>query len=42
MLIVELLEHVGLEFLVVPHRLQDLLPLVVRGRLDQVGDLRRM
>ena len=42
MLVVELLEHVGLELLVVPDRLQDLLALIVRGGLDEIGDLRRM
>ena len=42
MLVVELLEHVGLELLVLADRLEDLLALLVRGRLDQVGDLRRM
>ena len=41
-LVVELLEHVGLELLVVPDRLEDLLALLVRGRLDKVGDLGRM
>ncbi len=39
-LVVELLEDVGLELLVVPERLEDLLPLLVRGRLDEIGDLR--
>ena len=42
MLVVELLEHVGLELLVLPDRLEDLLALLVRGGLDQVGDLRRV
>ena len=42
MLVIELLEHVGLELLVVPNRLQDLLALLVRSGLDQIGDLRRV
>ena len=42
MLVVELLEHVGLELLVVPDRFEDLLALLVRGRLDKVGDLGRV
>ena len=41
-LVVELLEHVRLELLVLPDRLEDLLPLLVRCGLDQVGDLGRV
>ena len=42
-LVVELLEHIGLELAVVAaDRLHDLLTLTMRRRLDQVGDLRRM
>ena len=41
MLVVELLEHVGLELaVVVADRLDDLLALAPGGRLDEVGDLR--
>ena len=36
---VELLEHVGLELAVLADGLDDLLALVVRRRLDEVGDL---
>ena len=39
MLVVELLEHIRLELLVLAHRLEDLLALLVRGGLDQVRDL---
>ena len=39
---VELLEDVGLELAVGPDRLDDLLALLVRRRLDQVGDLGRV
>ena len=42
MLVVELLEHVGLELLVLADRLEDLLALLVRGGLDEIGDLRRV
>ena len=42
MLVVELLEHVGLELLVVTDRLEDLLALLVRSGLDEISDLRRM
>ena len=42
MLVVELLEDVGLELLVLPDGLEDLLALLVAGRLDEVGDLRRV
>ena len=38
-LVVELLEHVGLELLVLADGLEDLLALLVRGGLDEVGDL---
>src|ERR1039458_4244364 len=39
---VELLEHVGLELAVESDGLDDLLALLVAGRLDEVGDLGRM
>ena len=39
---IELLEDVGLELAVGADRADDLLALVVRGGLDQVGDLRRV
>ena len=39
MLGVELLEHVGLELAIGGNRIDDLLALLVRGRLDEVGDL---
>ena len=42
MLVVELLEDVGLELLVLADGLEDLLALVVGGRLDEIGDLRRV
>ena len=42
MLVVELLEHVGLELLVLTHGRQDLLALAVRGGLHEVGDLCRV
>ena len=42
MLVVELLEHVGLELLVLPNRLEDLLALLVRRGLDQIRDLGRV
>jgi hypothetical protein len=42
-LLVELLEDVGLELaIVVADRLDDLLALAPRRRLDEVGDLRRV
>ena len=42
MLGIELLEHVGLQLAVCPDGTDDLLAFLVRGGLDQVGDLRRM
>ena len=42
MLVIELLEHISLELLVLPDRLQDLLTLLVRSGLDEIGDLSRM
>ena len=42
MLGIELLEHVGFELAVGADGVDDLLALFVRGRLDQVGDLRRV
>ena len=39
---VQLLEHIGLELRVTVHRGDDLLALVVRRGLDEVGDLRGM
>ena len=41
-LVVELLEHVGLELLVLADGLEDLLALLVAGCLDEVGDLGRV
>ena len=42
MLVVELLEHVSLELLVLADSLEDLLTLIMRSGLDEIGDLRRM
>ncbi|HVC81487.1 MAG TPA: hypothetical protein VNL35_13410 [Chloroflexota bacterium] len=39
---IELLEHIRLQFRVVAYSRDDLLPLVMRSRLDEIGELRGM